>query len=99
MKIALSPRSSTKVTASYYGGEFSFEIKHLTINQQEEYDAIIADSIEKEKTVGNFYKQRFDYAIKNCTLKNPFDVLSLDDIKNILIMVNDVNSGVNEKKS
>jgi len=99
MKIALNPSNVTKVQASYHGGEFSFEIPHFTLSEQEEYDSIVESSIEEKDTVGKFYRKRWDYAIRKCTLENPFDVLGIEDIKNVLIAVNDVNSGIAEKES
>jgi hypothetical protein len=99
MHITLSPGNVTPITADFNGKEETIEILNFTRAQQEEYEAIVDKSIENEQTIGDFYEERWDYAIKSCTVENPFDVMPMKDIKTILQAVNTVNYGVDEKKS
>ena len=99
MKITLSSADVTPVTAEYKGDSFTFDILNFTILQQVEYESIVKDCIEEKLTMSDLHKRQFDYAIKNCTLKDAVNVLPYNDIRKILLLVDEVNSGVDEKKS
>ena len=99
MKIALSPANVTPVTATFEGSEFTFNIKHFTFDDQDNFEAIVDSSIKSKSPIKEFYQERWNYAISDCTLEEPFEKLPVEDIKNILKLVNDINYGVDEKKS
>lgn len=98
-KIVLSSAKTTPVTAEFKGGEFTFEIKNFTVEEQEEYDNIIDECSESKTTIGNFHRKRWGYAIINCSLDNPLEVLPYFDVKKILTLVDSVNNDIDEKKS
>ena len=99
MKITLSPANVTPVTADYKGDSFTFDILNFTILQQVEYEEIVKDCIEENLTMSDLHKRQFEFAIKNCTLKEAVNILPYSDIRKILNLIDEVNNSVDEKKS
>lgn len=98
-KIALSPDDVIKFAAEYKGDKFTFEVQIFTVKEQLAYEEMIQEHINKESPLVEVHKGQWLSGIKNCTLENAFDVLPYVDIKKILNLINDVNTGVIEKKS
>jgi len=99
MKITLSSANVTPVTAEYKGDTFTFDILNFTIQQQVEYEGIVKECIDEKLTMSDLHKRQFEYSVKNCSLKDAVNVLPYNDIRKILNLVNDVNNGIDEKKS
>jgi len=99
MKITLSPANVTPVTAEYKGDTFTFDILNFTIQQQCEYESIVKSCIDEKLTMSDLHKRQFDFAVKNCSLKDAVNTLPYSDIRKILNLVDEVNNSVDEKKS
>ena len=99
MNITLSSAKRTPVTAEFNGDSFTFEILNFTVAQQEEYEAIVKKVIDEDGTMADLHKAQWDFAIKECSLKDPLQVLPYSDVRKIIKLVNEVNNGVDEKKS
>ena len=99
MNITLSPAKTTKVTAEFNGGEFTFEFKNFTIQERQEFENIVQDVIDNDGTMSDLHKAQWQYSITNCSLENPLEVIPYTDIQKILNLVNKTNLEVDEKKS
>ena len=99
MKITLSSANVTPVTAEYKGDTFTFDILNFTIQQQVEYESIVKQCIKEKLVMSDLHKRQFEYAIKNCTLKDAVNVLPYNDIRKIIKIAEDLNNGIDEKKS